>query len=45
VVGNRDCTWLGNNLTLFGYLCKFLEVASACKVTCNACSYFEPRVS
>jgi len=44
-VGSRDCTWLGNNQLRFGYLCKFIDVAAACKVTCDACQYFQPLES
>jgi hypothetical protein len=39
---NQDCTWLADNQSLFGYLCRFLDVAVACKKTCNACQYFYP---
>ena len=44
-VGSRDCAWLVINQLLFGYLCKFVDVAAACKVTCGACQYFEPLES
>ena len=41
-VGQQDCGWLSNNSALYGYLCRFLDVAAACKQTCDACDYFEP---
>mmetsp|Transcript_30452 Transcript_30452/g.50265 ORF Transcript_30452/g.50265 Transcript_30452/m.50265 type:complete len:516 (+) Transcript_30452:176-1723(+) len=41
-VGSRDCTWLGDNQARYKYLCRFVDVAAACKVTCNACQYFQP---
>jgi hypothetical protein len=37
-VARRYCTWLG-------YLCKVVDVVAACKVTCSACQYFQPRES
>lgn len=40
-VGSRNCSWLGDNQLYFKYLCKFVDVAAACKVTCNACQYFQ----
>jgi hypothetical protein len=42
-VGEQNCIWLGENQFYFSYLCKFVDVAAACKVTCDACQYFEPR--
>lgn len=36
------CTWLGRNLNSFDYLCRFLDVAFACPVTCDTCSLLPP---
>jgi hypothetical protein len=41
LIGRKDCVWLGEN-PLFGYLCNFIDVAAACKKTCDACDYFYP---
>ena len=41
-VGEQDCSWLGNNSALYGYLCQFLDIAAVCKQTCDACRYFDP---
>ena len=41
-IGQKDCVWLSENSPLFGYLCQFLDVAVACKETCEACQYFDP---
>jgi subtilisin family serine protease len=38
----EDCTWLARNLNSFDYLCRFLDVALACPVTCDTCSLFPP---
>lgn len=40
-VGNKGCVWLQTNAANFGYLCKFFDVAVACKQTCDVCRYFE----
>lgn len=37
---NKNCAWLANNLELFEYLCKFLDVGAKCRDTCNSCRYF-----
>ncbi|KAI2508046.1 peptidase [Fragilaria crotonensis] len=41
-MGQKDCVWLSENSQLFGYLCRFLDVAVACKQTCEACQFFDP---
>ena len=41
IIGRKDCVWLSEN-PLFGYLCKFIDVAASCKKTCDACHYFYP---
>ncbi|KAI2508846.1 hypothetical protein MHU86_5580 [Fragilaria crotonensis] len=41
LIGRKDCVWLSEN-PLFGYLCKFIDVAASCKKTCNTCDYFYP---
>jgi hypothetical protein len=33
----EDCAWLARNLGSFGFLCRFLDVALECPVTCDAC--------
>jgi hypothetical protein len=38
----EDCTWLARNLDSFDYLCRFLDVALACPVTCDTCSLLPP---
>jgi hypothetical protein len=38
----EDCTWLARNLNSFDYLCRFLDVALACPVTCDTCSLLPP---
>jgi hypothetical protein len=40
ILGNKDCAWLAENRVAFGYLCELIDVAAACKVTCNTCQYF-----
>ncbi|KAI2491480.1 peptidase [Fragilaria crotonensis] len=30
IIGRKDCVWLSEN-PLFGYLCKFIDVAASCK--------------
>ncbi len=36
----KDCTWLAENQSMIGYLCRYLDVAAVCKKTCDACQYF-----
>jgi secreted trypsin-like serine protease len=38
----KDCAWLAENKSKFGYLCQFVDVAAACKKTCNVCDFFYP---
>lgn len=38
----KDCTWLAENQSKFGFLCQFVDVAAACKETCNVCQVFYP---
>jgi hypothetical protein len=38
--GERDCAFLANNLDRFSYLCNFIDVGSACPLTCDLCSLF-----
>jgi hypothetical protein len=38
----ENCTWLARNLNSFGYLCRFLDVALVCPVTCDTCSLLTP---
>ena len=35
--GARSCSWLASNLYTYGYLCKFMDIASRCQQTCGFC--------
>jgi hypothetical protein len=39
-VGERSCSWLGENLERFGYVCSFAIPSLHCPNTCNICSMF-----
>lgn len=39
-VGMKTCDWLTDNMERFDYLCEFVDVASACPVTCGDCDLF-----
>jgi hypothetical protein len=41
----EDCTWLARRLNSFDYLCRFLDVALVCPVTCDTCSLLPPPAS
>lgn len=38
-VGSQDCQWLSSNLSDYPWLCRFVDVAVACPVTCDICSH------
>ena len=35
--GTKSCAWLAANVNAYGYLCKFMGVASRCQQTCGFC--------
>ena len=34
----RTCAWLADNITKYGYLCDFSDVANKCPVSCDRCN-------
>lgn len=37
----QGCSWLKGEMTDYGYLCKFVDVAVSCPDLCNICDLFE----
>jgi hypothetical protein len=42
-MGSRDCAWLNLNQDSYSYLCRFVDVAVECPVTCNICDRLKQR--